>query len=448
LNKDDETGSGDRFVKLVYIWPVPSKLNRASLDGSAPERRTAKIALCLLPLVLLAPTVLRAEPSATKICLLGQIAEESVIEDLNRAFNSSGLTLELERSCSRDPGAFRARMVARDSTIYVVLRTPAGKELDRRIPWLVATEGALPTTARLGRLHQLSVLVEALVAEHCVAMSSRAVRSDGLAHGSERLAKPRASAVAEERLPVFEQPEASAPQPARDASIPTANQNDAESLADGSARRPVPLPAVSATVRSESPAMESGLRWRFKAESSFSEWIRAAGTHRPGLLAALSWGPIVAQFGYQPKMTFGPVDTDTFGGSVGAGYTVVNARWLVLDLRAALDVERQNISFTASSAPGQGRPGGPTGPRPPGSHSVIGPSLVDPGPGAGLDHLWLVGPASSLRLAVPVVAGMRVGLSVDARWMFSTLRTLPRPDDPMWNKGFDLGLGVFAGYAI
>jgi hypothetical protein len=197
------------------------------------------------------------------------------------------------------------------------------------------------------------------------------------------------------------------------------------------------VPTLSTVVSSPEPPKSR--RWPWKLETSLDGWIRpgSSASARLGFRGALAWGPMVAEISYRPATTLETASTRAIGGAVGAECNLYASRWLLLDLRGVVDFERQ--SAAAASAPFP-----PNSPMPsPGPKE--GPQQSPAPPPSNPEHAWMVGPAASVRLGVPIVLGMRVGISLDVRWMFATELLA---NNPAWSQGLDLGAAFFAGWAI
>jgi hypothetical protein len=176
-------------------------------------------------------------------------------------------------------------------------------------------------------------------------------------------------------------------------------------------------------------------------------WLHGPADARAGVRSGLSWGPLVAQVNYEPPVTRGPARLESLGGSLGAEYTLLDRRHLILAVRVGIDLENQNAMISAKENASHpdggalhttdgGRP--PRAPRP----SITPPSESTPGE---LD-LWLVGPQGGLRAAIPVWAGLRAGVAFDLRWLFAATASPSPADDGM--DGLAVGFGFFLGYAI
>lgn len=394
---------------------------------------------------------------SARVCWVGSL-ETSVAQALRDELASSDL--RLARTCRPGRGAFEAKIVNRDSAVYVVLTPPSGRQLDRQVPWLDDAADALGKTARLGRTQHLAILVAGLVAEHRV---STLAHVRGPRGRSRQGSLPRRRHEKVERMLDGTMPESTAApdlrttealQVAQKAELAFDDAQPEPVAAPGSsapiaharggalARRLVPVPHLSFTDTRPIGAEEAH-RMPFELGLSAGVWLHSpTQSSRLGIGGNFAWGPVTATLNYQPTVAPSVAETQMLGGAVGFRYTLYSVHWLVVDAGMALDLERQTIAFTTNPesqlSQGQLDP-------PPGATGSPLPTTPSDTPPPNNLSLWMIGPASSLYLAVPMGLGLRAGVHVGFRWLFPAKQL---SDDLPFNRGWDVGLGFFVRYSI
>jgi hypothetical protein len=230
---------------------VEAIARRNSGDGSRRGARTGCRAVIhvlirhpgWLLLLLCRPAV----AASLQLCVDDPAAGRPALQRLER-WLPLRLSLARREACD-DPAAYRGRFVGTAQRVVFVLTPPAGKALQRGLPWLERTDAALQRLAVKGRLSEFSLVVLGLIAEHRLAQRAPAVGPDP--------------------------PRQETPAPAQPPPLPSIG-----AVADtGRPRRPL-----------QRPELDLDLAGRWRSSSLLSA----------ELALSVSWYGIFARIGYQP----------------------------------------------------------------------------------------------------------------------------------------------------
>ena len=125
----------------------------------------------LLPLLLaLAPAAAAAEGPRVVVCVEDAAGERRGAEAVDRWLATAQVEVA-EAPCPRPaPGIYVGRFLERGGRVFFRLDAAGAPSLERAVPWLTSAAAPLATLEQRSRASEFSVVVEALVAEHQLAL--------------------------------------------------------------------------------------------------------------------------------------------------------------------------------------------------------------------------------------------------------------------------------------